>query len=590
MDINNLSKLPEKSGVYLYKNNEKKIIYIGKAINLKKRVNSYFSKKHADPKTNALVSSIKSLDFIITANEVEALILEANLIKKHKPRFNIDLKDNKSYPFIKVTLYEDFPRVLKTRKFVNDGSKYFGPYTNVNIIYRNLEIIQRLFKVRTCNKKITQNKNIKPCLNYHIGRCSGACTGGITKEEYGKVLENVMIFLSGKLDNLSKRLEKAMKQASEKLEFEKAAFFRDQLNFVNRISENQKVYTADKKDRDVIGFYSQMNKYYFTVLFFREGKLLGKRAYSSEIKEDKEQALTYFIAQYYEDNQVPDEIFLPHEISDFFLVVQMLNKKNGVKLLYPKKGIKKRMLDMADNNAKYEFLKDKKLSEKEGALVELKNAIGVDLLPRRIECFDISNTDGLLAVGSMVSFFNGRPDKKNYRIFKIRSKQGPDDFGMMQEVVSRRYTRVINEGLLKPDLILIDGGQGQVNVAKKILNALELSDIPVIGLAKKRETIVFSDKRPDLNLEHTNEGLRLLIKIRDEAHRFGITFHKKLRSKKMRFSILDEIKGIGPKKKKILMKYYKSIEELANSDIERIIKSGIDKKSAISVYSYFNKE
>ncbi len=590
MTIDTINKLPEKTGVYLFKDTEKKIIYVGKAKNLKKRVSSYFSKNHADAKTNALVNAVKSLDYIVTANEVEALILEANLIKKHKPHFNIDLKDNKTYPFIKVTLYEDFPRVIKTRKFTNDGSKYFGPYTNVNVIYRGLEIIQRLFKIRTCNKKIKAGAKIKPCLNYQIGRCMGVCTGDVSKEEYAKVLDDVMVFLSGKFDKLIKKLDDKMKQASEKLEFEKAVFFRDQLEYVKNINQSQKVYTPDKKDRDVIGFYKQMNKYYFTVLFFREGKLLGKRAFSSKVKENETRALTSFLAQYYEENHVPDEIFLPHEIEDFFLVVSMLNEKNNAKLFYPKKGIKKRMLDMANNNARYEFLKDKKLSEKEAALVDLKNALEIKNLPRRIECFDISNTDGILAVGSMVSFFNGRADKKNYRTFKIKTVQGPDDYGMMRETVSRRYTRVINEGLVKPDLIVIDGGKGQVNAAYDILVTLGLEDIPVIGLAKKKETVIFPGACDSLSLNHTHEGLRLLVKIRDEAHRFGISFHKKLRSKKMRFSILDEINGIGHKKRNLLMKHFKSIKELSVAEIDVIKLSGVDIKSAQAVYDFFHSE
>jgi excinuclease ABC subunit C len=590
MKVSDIKKLPLKPGVYLFKNTLGKIIYIGKGKELKKRVSSYFTRSHSDVKTEALVSNIASLDYIVTQTEAEALILEANLIKKHKPKFNIDLKDNKTYPFLKVTLYEDFPRVIKTRNYVEDGSRYFGPYTNVSVIYKSLEIIQRLFKIRTCKKVIKENSKDTPCLNYHIGRCSGACNQQISKEEYARVLDDVTVFLSGKLDMLTKSLSEKMLFASRELEFEKAAYYRDQLDFVKKVNEAQKVYTPDKKDRDALGFYEAFDKYYFVMLFFREGKLLGKKSYSASATDEKEKALTEVLLNHYEKSEIPEEILLPHEIEDFMLVSSNLNSKANVKLLYPSKGIKKQIVDMASNNAKYEFLKDKRLSEKEGVLLELGNALGTDKLPRRIEGFDISNTAGMLSVASMVSFFNGRADKKNYRTYKIKTVEGSNDVASIREAVARRYTRLLNEKLTLPDLILIDGGKGQVNAAKEVLEALSLKDIFIIGLAKKEEEIVFAGSKESLVLPKTSATLKLLQAVRDEAHRFCNTFHKKLRSKKMKFSVLDTIDGVGPKKKAVLMKYFKSLEKLSSASIEDIIESGLDKRSAAEVYNFFKEK
>lgn len=591
MNITEIHKLPEKPGVYIYKDTAGKIIYIGKAKDLRKRVSSYFTRKSPDIKTAALVEHVNSLDYIVTDSETGALILEANLIQKHKPKYNIDLKDNKSYPFIKVTLNEPFPRVIKTRRVTDDGGKYFGPYTRVSSIYQGLEIIQRLFKIRTCTLKITGNKKLKPCLNYHIGRCSGPCTGAVSREDYRKVIDDVMILLSGKFDKLSGILHDRMKEASQKMEYEKAAFFRDQLKFIDEMNERQKVYTPDKKDRDVFGFHEAMNKIYYVILHFREGKLLGKRAYSAVDTDSRGKALADFITAFYTENEIPEEILLPHEIEDFDLVQQIIHAKAPAVLSHPQKGMKNQLVDMASNNAKYEFLKDKKLTEKEGVLVEIQNFLGMEKLPRRIECFDISNTDGTLAVGSMVSFFNGRPDKKNYRIFKIRMVEGPNDVGMIQETVSRRYMRVLNENLPLPDLILIDGGKGQVNAAHQIIQALEITHVTIIGLAKREEEIVFPGTEKDnVLLPRTSEGLKILQNARDEAHRFGITFHKKLRSKKMKFSLLDEIPGVGEKKKKKLMQRFKSIGELGKAGIEEIMESGVDKKCAESVFHFFQRK
>lgn len=589
----NISNLPTKPGVYIMKNIKSKIIYIGKAKNIKKRVSSYFYSNQKDPKTLALVSHIDNIEYIITDSELEALVLESNLIKKHKPKYNIMLKSGDGYPWIKVTVNEAFPRVIKARRRYKDKAKYFGPYVSYRLFNEHLRIINMLFPIRHCNKKLpTDKKNVKPCFNYHIKRCSGACIGKIDSETYKtEYIDKIILFLSGKYKSLLSELEAMMKEASDKLLFEKAGKIRDGIQAVQSVLDKQKVYIDESSDIDVVGYFIFDELMSVSVLHIREGKLIGKESFRFEASNDIDELLGDFIARYYEDADfIPPEIYLNKEIASMDVLNQFLSKKRERKaqLIVPKIGQKHELVQMADKNAKFAYKAEKKITDKELVLMKLKEVLSLDKEPRRIEGFDIGNLLGKLSYASCVSFYNGKPDKKNYRIFGIKSVDKPNDYESMREAVARRYQRLKNENKEYPDLILIDGGKGQLNAAKSILDALEV-DIPICSLAKRDEEIFLPGKSKPVKLPKNNEALRLLQAVRDEAHRFCNTFHKKQRNKKGLASVLEKIEGVGEKRRKALYKTFKTLDEIREASVDELEQvKHINKDVAQSIYDFFH--
>lgn len=589
----NLRDMPENSGVYIMKDKNGKIIYIGKAKNLKKRLSSYFYKNQKDPKTYALVSRIETVDTIITDNEMEALILESNLIKKHKPKYNIMLKYGDGYPWIKVTVNEDFPRVYRVRKRYNDKAKYFGPYISYGQLNEHLNIIHSLFPIRKCHKKVPfTNPKEKPCFNYHIKRCAGPCKGYIDSETYKReYIDKIILFLSGKYKYLLEILEEKMKEASEKLQFEKAAKLRDGIESVKSVLDKQKVYIDDHSDIDIIGHFLFDNVISITNMHIREGKLISKENFNFDVNQEQEEIIEDFITSYYEDADfVPSEIIIDMELSSVDLLNEYLTEKRGKKseIVVPKRGQKYDLLGMANNNAKFSYKVEKKITDKELVLMQLKKILSLDKEPRRIEGFDIGNLLGKTAYASCVSFFNGKPDKRNYRIFGIKTIDTPNDYEMMREAVARRYQSLKNENKEFPDLILIDGGKGQLNAAKSMLDAVGV-DIPICSLAKRDEEIFIPDENDPIRLPKNNSALRLLQSVRDEAHRFCNTFHKKQRDKKSLKSTLDSIKGVGEARRKILLKHFKTIDNIKNAAVDELEKvDGITRNVAQNIYDFFH--
>ncbi len=596
-----IQNIPQNPGIYMMLDDQGQVIYVGKAKNLKKRVSSYFSSTAKDPKTHVLVKHIKNIEYIVTNSEFEALILECNLIKEKKPKYNIQLKDNKTYPFIKITVNEPYPRIFKTRHFRRDGAKYFGPYTNVGLIYKNLKMIQELFPIRSCKQKLpSKKKNPQPCLNYFIERCSGPCINKISSEEYQQHIDEVILFLSGKYAKLISQLTAKMKQAAQELKFELAGKIKSQIEAVKEINEKQSVYSTEAFDVDVIGYYHGENVIALLIMFIREGKILGKRLFV--IKEEDvyqnftpEVVIAEALKKYYnEDNEIPDEINLP-ALSDtsaheFTLLAELFSKikKKKVKINYPKIGRKSEWLALASQNAKFGYLEEQKMTQKELVLIELKQKLNLASEPRRIEGFDVANTLGENSVVAMVSFNNGLADKKNYRHYKVKSVEGSNDVASIQEGVARRYQRLMNESRTFPDLILIDGGKGQVNGAKEILDTLGLS-IPIIGLAKRDEEVFFPKNSIPLIMPKNSSALRLLQEVRDEAHRFGNTFHKKLRKKKMLKSLFDDIKGVGRIRRKALLSHFKTIDDIKKASVEELSNvDKIDQPTAQKIYDFFH--
>lgn len=611
-----IKKLPEKPGVYLMKDNEGTIIYVGKAISLKKRVMQYFrqSKNHA-PKVLAMVKNIVEFEYIITDNEVEALILESNLIKKHKPKYNILLRDDKNYPYIKVTTKEKFPRVIKTRKVLKDGNRYFGPYVSNGAVNDTLDIIDNLYKLRTCSINLEDGPKLKrPCLNNFIGKCMGPCFQEVDRDEYMVMVEEVILFLNGKEYRLIEIIEEKMKAASEKLDFENAAKYRDQIQSLKHILEKQKIISTDMEDQDVIAMARGIENVCIQVFFIRTGKIIGREHFIIDDKESSERGeiLGSFIKQFYMGTSyIPKDIFIEEDIDDIDVVTKWLSSKRGnrVNIKVPKRGEKNELVEMVRKNA-LEILSqhrdriNKKTQDSKKPLLELKEALNLEELPSRIEAFDISNTQGVQSVASMVVFQDGVPKYREYRKFKIKWITGPDDYGSMEEVIRRRFKRGIEERNLAqasklnaetfaifPNLIMMDGGKGQVNVAKKVLNELEI-DIPVCGLVKddlhRTRGIIYKDQ--EITLPISSSGFRLITKIQDEAHRFAITYHRSLRSKDLVKSILDEIPGVGEKRKKNLLLEFKTIENIKRASLEELVKvETLNKKVAEDIYKFFNK-
>ena len=599
-----LKHLPAKPGVYLMKDEQEQIIYVGKARALSSRVRSYFhSKKHQSVKVQALVEKIIDFEYIVTDTEVEALILECNLIKEHRPKYNISLKDDKQYPYLKITVKDQFPRVIVTRNVVKDKSKYFGPYTQVGALRETLRLLQKLFPVRSC-KQSEVDKRTRPCLNAHIKRCLAPCSGQISTQQYGEVIEEVIMFLEGKQDSLLKRMVKRMEKAAEQLEFEKAAELRDQIQAVEKVVAKQKIVSAGQEDQDIIAFARGYNEACVQVFFVRQGKLLGRDHFFLKVNEhmDRSSIMTAFVKQYYSRaEQLPREILLQEPIAEEELIIKWLSDKRGSKvyLKVPQRGEKLKLVEMVARNAlmllqEEELSRRKKEMAGKQALLELQEQLSVEKLPGRIECYDISNIQGTNSVGSMVVFINGESRTDLYRKFKIKTVVGPDDFASMAEVLSRRFKRAVSEdgkGFENlPDLVIIDGGKGQLSAARQVMHQLHVAHIPTFGLAKEEE-LLFQEGRDDaIRLPRDSEALYLLQRIRDEAHRFAVTYHRNLRSKQSIKSLLDEVPGIGPKRKQALLKHFGSVKKIVEASVEEL--SGVDGmnlKAAQQVREYLGR-
>jgi excinuclease ABC subunit C len=603
MDLSSkIANLPQKPGIYQYKNKNGNIIYVGKAIKLRNRVRSYFNKqKQHDAKTKALVKKIDDVEIIVTDSEAEALILEDTLIKKHKPRYNVNLKDDKSYPFIKVT-NEPYPRIYQTRNVVKDGSKYYGPFTKVGDMRRVLELLHKIFKFRTCklviNEETIREKKHKVCLEYHIKKCDGPCEGLIDKEEYNQNVAFAKSILNGKTRDLERFLQQRMEELSEEMNFEEAANVRDQLGAIRQFVSRQKVVTADAIDRDVFGIYREENTACSIVFTVREGKLIGRKHFIIKKADElsDEEILQRTIDSWYSQQEfVPKEIFLPVEIDELETLTTILSEKRNatVHIKIPKIGDKRHLIDLAENNAQF-ILKEYLLaiSKREQSIPHSVQALQRDLRlkkpPRIIECFDNSHLQGTELVSSMVCFVDGKPKKSEYRKYKNKTVNKNDDFAAMREVVERRYRGLVERNERLPDLIIIDGGKGQLSSAEQILRDLGIFDkVTVVGLAKRLEEVFFPGQREAILLPRTSSSLRLIQQLRDEAHRFAITFHRSLRSKRTFKTELTDIPGIGKKTAMKLLKELGSVDGVRNSTIAQL-KVHLGEKQAKIVHKYFH--
>lgn len=593
---NALAVLPDKPGVYLMHDAEGKVIYVGKAVVLKNRVRSYFRNLASHtPKVKAMVAKIAEIETIITSSEVEALILECNLIKKYRPRYNISLKDDKSYPYLKVTMQEDFPRLHMTRRLSRDGAKYYGPYADAGAMYETMKLLKTMFPLRTCRK---MNPD-RPCLNYHIKRCLAPCAGYVSKEEYGKMIKSVCMVLDGRTTELERDLKQRMQEAAEEYAFEEAARLRDQLQAVERLNESQKAVTNNGGDMDVIGFAQDMTGNCLQIFFVRKGKLIGRdNFFLQDGGEEPQEVLTAFLKQYYnEATFIPREIVLPQlpEVEEQQVIELWLRQKaeRKVELIQPQRGVKRELLQLANDNALkllQERLRKGSLSLKndEQAAEELQQALGLEHSLERMDCFDISHTQGSETVASMVVFRKGSISKKDYRKYKIVSAEGkPDDFKSMQEVVYRRYKDY--EDL--PNLVVIDGGKGQLSSALEVIRGLGLADLPVVGLAKREEEIFIPHQSTSILLDRDSAALHLIQRIRDEAHRFAITFHRKLRGKRNLVSVLDHVEGIGPKRRQALWKAFKTLDAMKAASVEELAAvEGMNSTAAQTLYDFFRLE
>lgn len=576
--ISSPEDLPKKPGVYIMKNAEGEIIYIGKAKNLLNRVRSYFREKLDRPKTQILMSHFDSLEYILTNSEKEALILEATLIKKHHPRYNIQLKDDKRYPYVKIT-DEKFPRLVITRNITKNGV-YYGPFTDVGSVKRTVKFLKSLFKIRTC-----RNMN-GPCLNSQIDLCYAPCDGNITEKEYSEIINKIDLFFQGKYSVIVKNLKKEMRDAAENEEYEKAAVLRDQIASIEEIMEKQFVDLADDDlDQDVIAIAKGKLDIYVFIMPVRNGKITGRDDFlmSGSEYDSTSEILSSFIKQYYGyDRHVPKQILLSEEVEDKELVEEWLSdlRGNKVHIKVPQKGVKLRLVKMAEKNAEIIKHQKKKL---ENSLLELKKYLKLEKVPRVIEGYDISNISGKFAVGSKVSFKDAKPNKNMYKQFKMETP-GPNDFAMMKELLTRRLKLIETDP--EPDLIVIDGGKGQLGMACDVLDELNLSHIPIIGLAKEFEEIYLPDSKRPIIIPKNNRALHLLQQVRDESHRFAITYHRKLRSKNISHSSLDDIKGIGKKRKINLLKEFGSIENIKNASVEDLMK--VDSMSSVAAQNVFD--
>lgn len=600
-----LKNIPQSPGVYLFKDKDKKVIYVGKARVLRNRVRSYFqSGKADDPKTLRLRSKIRDVETIVADSEIEALILEANLIKEYKPRYNVNLKDDKSFPYIRVT-HEPFPRIFPTRNIIKDGSKYFGPYTDVGSMRSLLKTIKRIFPIRSCNLNLSDENihagKFKVCLNYHIKKCNGPCEGFIDENEYGEIVQNVIDFINGRDRIVVEELTQKMQRHAESLQFEKAARIRDQVQAIKDFQYRQKVITPEEIDRDLFVAHAEDNDACGVVFKVRQGRVIGRQHFYFDGVEGEslDRILSHLLIRFYMHvDFIPDEIYLPIPLEDGANIEQWLSDRSGIKirLMFPQRGEKAKLLKMAYHNAKLllEELKLQKMKDKEyiaHSVKALQRDLRLDKPPLRIEAFDISNIQGTDATASLVTFVNGQPHKNDYRRFKIRRKTTPDDFAMMAEAIERRYARQLQENQDLPDLIMVDGGKGQLSAALASLSKLKLQDQPIIALAKRLDEVFVPGVSEAQNIPKTSSGLRLLQKIRDEAHRFAIEYHRKLRGKRAVSSELDQIAGIGEKRKKQLMQHFGSVKNLKTASMDEVKQvSGITEKLALKLWQHFHPD
>ena len=607
-----LKKLPGKPGVYLMHDEKDAIIYVGKAISLKNRVRQYFqSSRNKGAKIEQMVTHISRFEYIVTDSELEALVLECNLIKEHRPKYNTMLMDDKTYPFIKVTVNEPFPRVMMARRMKKDKAKYFGPYTSAGAVKDTIELIRKLYHIRSCNRSLPKDiGKERPCLNYHIHQCHAPCQGYISREEYRKSIDEVVRFLNGNYDPILKELEEKMLDSSENLEFEKAIEYRELLASVQKIAQKQKITDTAGDDRDIIAMASEGEDAVVQVFFIRGGRLIGRDHFYLKIAENdtKSEILSSFIKQFYAGTPyIPAELMLPEEIEDQEIIEEWLTtrREHKVRLRIPKKGTKEKLVELAQKNAQMVLKNDKERLKREegrtiGAVKELEKILGLTGIIR-MEAYDISNTNGFDSVGSMVVYEHGKPKRNDYRKFKIKSVQGPDDYASMNEVLTRRFEHGLRERQDEsetggfqafPDLIMMDGGRGQVNIALEVLEKLNLH-IPVCGMVKddNHRTRGLYFNNVELPIDRNSECFRLITRIQDEAHRFAITFHRQLRSKGQVHSILDDIPGVGPARRKDLMRSFENIEAIRNATVDNLKElPSMNEKSAQEVYKFFHQD
>ena len=600
-----LQSLPALPGVYLFRDAQGTVLYVGKAVSLRSRVRSYFHKSaDLSIKTRRLVEKIADLEWIVTDTELEALVLECNLIKRYRPPYNIRLRDDKQYPFLCLTTSEPFPRLMLARRAKNDGNRYFGPYSGSRPVYQTIHLLNRLFPLVTCGEAFSGEPVRKPCLYYHMGRCPAPCAGLADKERYGEAVREVEMFLSGKHEKLLKRLYGQMEQAAERLEFERAAALRDQIRAVEQVIMQQKVVSTDMVDRDVLAYAADEQRSLVQMFFIRGGKLIGQQTFflDGASGEDQRAALQEFLKQYYDQAQdVPGEILLPAPIEEAHIIEQWLRQKKGkrVALHAPRRGGKKKLLEMALTNAELALEQARqqwlqKKAQQEAVLLALQEALGLETPPRRIEAYDISNIQGHAPVGVMVVLKEGKPSKSDYRRFSIKYlPETPNDFAMMKEVIHRRLQEA-QKGNPKftelPQLMLIDGGKGQLNAALEAMGEVGLQ-VPAIGLAKRFEEVYLPGRSEPLILPKDSPALHLLQAVRDEAHRFAVEYHRKLRLKRATSSVLDDIPGVGPKRKQVLLKHFGSVKRLKEASVEDIAAvPSIPRSVALAIYTELHKE
>jgi excinuclease ABC subunit C len=610
-----LKKLPQKPGVYIMHDEDDTIIYVGKAISLRNRVRSYFRKStNKTTKIQQMVSKIRRFEYIVTDSELEALVLENNLIKEHQPRYNTMLKDDKTYPYIKVTTREDFPRIIVTRTAKKDNAKYYGPYSAAGSVKNTVELLRKLYKLRTCSRNLSEDtEQGNPCLYYHIGQCMAPCNNSVTKEEYHKAIEEAVDFLSGNYKPVLQDLEGKMQAASEQLDFEKAKEYRDLLFNVKDIAQKQKITSSTGEDRDIIALATSEEAGIVQMFFVRDGKLIGREHfYMTNIAEhEKSQIIEGFIQQFYAGTPfVPRELIIQEEIENAAIIEQWLSERKGhrVKIVVPQKGQKEKLVELAERNAEILLQQDlekikREVSKTTGAMNEIATLLDMPEI-NRVEAFDISNISGFEAVGSMIVYEKGKPKRSDYRKFRIKSVEGPDDYASMEEVLSRRFEHGLRERQENgnqtqygkfakfPDLIMMDGGKGQVNVAARVLDRMGLN-IAVCGMVKddNHRTRGLYYQNEEIPIDRSSEGFKLITRIQDEAHRFAIEYHRSLRSKGQVHSVLDDIPGVGPKRRKALMKHFENIEELRNASVETLLEiPGINKLAAEQIYEFFHQK
>ncbi len=606
-----LKKLPAKPGVYIMHDEKDAIIYVGKAISLKNRVRQYFqSSRNKGPKIEQMVTRIRRFEYIVTDSELEALVLECNLIKEHRPKYNTMLKDDKTYPYIKVTVGEEFPRILFSRTMKKDKSRYFGPYTSAGAVKDTIELMNKLFRLRVCNRNLPRDIGLeRPCLNYHIKQCDAPCQGYISREAYREQVDQALEFLNGNYKPILQMLEKQMMEASEALDFERAIELRDLLNSVKQVAQKQKITASDGEDKDVIAVSTDRKEAVVQVFFVRDGRLIGREHFYLQVAphDNRSTIINSFLKQFYSGTPfIPKEIMLQEEIEDREVLEQWLStKRNGkVHICVPQRGTKEKLVELAEKNARMVLIQDSEKIKREesrtiGALKEIGNWLGLEHL-MRVEAFDISNISGFESVGSMIVYEKGKPKQSDYRKFKIKTVKGPDDYASMEEVLRRRFTHGMAEqqegkeayGKFSrfPDLIMMDGGKGQVNVALRVLDELGLA-IPVCGMVKDdhHRTRGLYYQNEEIPIDTRSEGFHLITRIQDEAHRFAIEYHRSLRGKQQVHSVLDDIEGIGETRRKALMRKFKSLEAIRDASLEELEQTeSMNRAAAEKVYDFFH--